>query len=156
MIERRRRASIAAAEEAGAPGPNRTRRARDPRTDGAAHLVPPAGTVRPLHPVTAWAVTFHLVCLAWVFFRAPSFEVALTVLAGLGGGSSQVPLSPTVPLLVAAVLLAQQVPDAARTRLRSAWDALPVPVHLVAFAAVLVVLDVFGPDGVAPFIYFQF
>jgi len=156
VIERRRRASIAAAEAAGTTGPARGRHGREPRTDGAAHLVPPAGAVRPLHPVTAWAVTFHLVCLAWVFFRAPSFEVALTVLAGLGGGSSQVSLSPTVPLLVAAVLLTQQVPDGARTRLRTAWDALPVPVHLVTFAAVLVVLDVFGPEGVAPFIYFQF
>jgi alginate O-acetyltransferase complex protein AlgI len=145
VMERRRQASI----EAGT-------RPRAHRDDGAAHLVPPAGAVRPLHPVTAWAVTFHLVCLAWVFFRAPSFGVALTVLAGLGGGFSTVPLSPTVPLLVGAVLLAQHVPDGPRTRLAATWDALPVPVHVVAFAMVLVVLDVFGPDGVAPFIYFQF
>jgi len=156
VIERRRRASIAAAEAAGAPGPTGGRHDREPRTDGAAHLVPPAGAVRPLHPVAAWAVTFHLVCLAWVFFRAPSFEVALTVLAGLGGGNSQVPLSPTVPLLVAAVLLTQQVPDGTRKGLQQAWDALPVPIHVASFALVLVILDVFGPDGVAPFIYFQF
>ncbi|MFO7960934.1 MAG: MBOAT family protein [Nitriliruptoraceae bacterium] len=165
VVERRRKASIEAAQAASptdttnateATGPGDTKRARKQRNDGAAHLVPPAGGVKPLHPVTAWAVTFHLVCLAWVFFRAPSFGVALTVLAGLGGGVSTVPLSPTVPLLVAAVLLVQQVPDGPRARLAATWDALPVAVHVVTFAAILVVLDVFGPDGVAPFIYFQF
>ncbi len=174
VVERRRQASIEAARATGATdptgpagatgttgatgatAPDDARRARGQRTDGAAHLVPPAGAIRPLHPVTAWAVTFHVVCLAWVFFRAPSFGVALTVLAGLGGGASAVPLSPTVPLLVGAVLLAQHVPDGPRTRLAATWDALPVPVHVVTFAVVLVVLDVFGPAGVAPFIYFQF
>ena len=162
VVERRRQASVAASQATGGTGATGATSAVDDshtrrqRTDGAAHLVPPASGVRPLHPVTAWAVTFHVVCLAWVFFRAPSFGVALTVLAGLGGGASTVPLSPTVPLLVAAVLLVQHVPDGPRTRLAAAWDALPVPVHVVTLAMILVALDVFGPDGVTPFIYFQF
>jgi len=146
-IERRRLARIEAAETTVAP---------NPAHEGRSYLVPPTSSPRPLHPVAAWFITFHVVCLGWVFFRAPSFEVAWTVLGGLVSGRSEVPLSPTVLPLVAVVLLAHQVGDRPRAWLRGTWDDLPVPIHVISFALVLVVLDVFGPDGVAPFIYFQF
>ena len=147
VVERRRQARSEAAAAHSGP---------EPTHGGRAHLVPPGPTPRPSHPVTGWLVTFHLVCLGWVFFRAPSFEVALEVLAGLLGGRSEVPLAPTVVLLVVLVLAVQQVGDHPRAWLRGTWDALPVPLHVAAFALVLVALVVFGPEGVAPFIYFQF
>jgi D-alanyl-lipoteichoic acid acyltransferase DltB (MBOAT superfamily) len=147
VIERRRQARVEAAAAAGDP---------EPALDGRTYLVPPGSSPRPLHPVTAWLVTFHLVCLGWVFFRAPTFSDALAVLAGLLQGRSEVPLSPSVVLLVAVVLAAQQVGDRPRAWLRRTWDDLPVPIHVAAFALLLVGLEVFGPDGVAPFIYFQF
>jgi D-alanyl-lipoteichoic acid acyltransferase DltB (MBOAT superfamily) len=147
VVERRRQARIDAATAAGDPADV---------AEGRAYLLPPGTAPRPLHPALGWLVTFHLVCLGWVFFRAPSFGVATSVLGGLVGGSSEVPLEPTVVLLVAVVLLAQQVGDRPRAWLRRTWDDLPVPVHVLTFALVLVALDVFGPDGVAPFIYFQF
>lgn len=37
----------------------------------------------PLLRLARAALTFHLVCLAWIFFRAPNFEVARTVLRAL-------------------------------------------------------------------------
>ena len=147
VVERRRQARIEAASAQGD---------HDTAYDGRAHLIPPGSPPRPLRPLTGWLVTFHLVCLGWVFFRAPSFEVALSVLGGLFRGRSELPLAPTVVLLIAVVLLAQQLGDRPRAWLRDTWDALPVPLHVATFALVLVVLDVFGPDGAAPFIYFQF
>ncbi len=149
VIERRRQARIdaAAGDLAGDP---------DPAYGGRAHLIPPGSAPRPLRPVTAWLLTFHLVCLGWVFFRAPSFGVATAVLGGLLGGRSEVPLSPTVVVLVVLVLAAHQVGDRPRAWLSHRWDRLPLPVHVGTFALVLVVLQVFGPEGVAPFIYFQF
>ena len=32
----------------------------------------------------AWLVTFNVVCVAWVFFRAPDLHTAFAVLGGLG------------------------------------------------------------------------
>lgn len=135
-----------------------TRRASPVADDTTtAHLVPPTWRARVPNPVTAWFVTFHLVCLGWVLFRAPDLEVAAAVLGRLvSGAGSEVALAPSVVLLTALVLAAHQVPDTPRRRLRELWDRLPVPVHVVSFALVLVGLDVLGPDGVAPFIYFQF
>jgi alginate O-acetyltransferase complex protein AlgI len=154
----RRRAARRAAERAGLP----------PRDDGSAweavladgdapvSRFVPAATRREPRPLVRWLVTFHLVCLAWVFFRAPDLGTAATVLGRILFGSSSAPLSLTVVVLVAVMLALQQVPDTVATRVRTAWDRLPVPVHVVAFALLLVALDVLGPDGVAPFIYFQF
>ncbi|TVR38017.1 MAG: MBOAT family protein [Nitriliruptor sp.] len=149
VVERRRQARVEAATTHGDPAPASA-------SEGRAHLVSSGSAPRPLHPATSWLITFHLVCLGWVFFRAPSFGVAWSVLGGLLSGRSEVPLSTTVLPLVVVVLLAQQVGDRPRAWLRRSWDALPVALHVTTFALVLVALDVFGPDGVAPFIYFQF
>lgn len=146
LVERRHQARVATARD---PSPHG-------QDDARAHLVPPVPDVRPLPPLVAWLVTFHVVCLGWVFFRAPSFGVAMQVLGNLGGSRAEVSVSPSVVLLVAVVLLVQQVPDAPRARMLRAWDDLPPPVHVTALALLLVVLGVFGPEGVAPFIYFQF
>jgi hypothetical protein len=35
-------------------------------------------------------------------------------------------------------------------------SCLPVGLLAVGFGVLLVVIDILGPDGVAPFIYFQF
>jgi len=38
---------------------------------------------RDIHPMFRWVITFHVVCFAWVFFRAESFAAALDVLAAI-------------------------------------------------------------------------
>jgi alginate O-acetyltransferase complex protein AlgI len=145
----------AAREDADAAGSPPADAPREP-LGTVARLVPAPLRRRRSHPAVRWALTFHLVCLAWVFFRAPSFDVALTVLGRLFAASTSVLTTPGVVALVAVVLLVQQVPDRPRAALREAWDGLPVAVHVGAFALLLVVIDVVGPEGVAPFIYFQF
>ena len=34
--------------------------------------------------VVAWFITFHVVCMAWVFFRAPNLGIAFDILGGIG------------------------------------------------------------------------
>jgi len=105
----------------------------------------------------AWLVTFHVVCIAWVFFRAPDLGTALDVLGGLGlSGPSPLVTLPIV-FLVAAAVAVQAVP-AGWWRDAEAWlVARPVAVQGLAVGATIVIADAaVGQQGVAPFIYFQF
>jgi len=105
----------------------------------------------------ATLLTFHFVCLGWVFFRAPSLEGALGVLGALREPWTVGPwLTPAVVLAVALGTLGQWTPEAARRAARGLLERLPVPVQGVAFALAVLVIEVLGPSGIAPFIYFQF
>jgi alginate O-acetyltransferase complex protein AlgI len=107
-------------------------------------------------------LTFHVVCLAWVFFRAETFGVAGAVLGRLVTGWTTAPaLDPTVPfgwlpLLILLPLLAQLLPGDVGERLTALLSRRGVLVQGVALAALLLVVETLGPVGVAPFIYFQF
>ena len=124
-----------------------------------AQVAAAAAVPRPTRPRRLWLrrlATFHLVCLGWVFFRAGSLEEAFDVLGRIAGGASSVPLNPMVVIVVVAMLASQFVPPGSVTRWREAFAGWGVPAQAVALAGVLVVVDVLGPEGVAPFIYFQF
>ena len=101
--------------------------------------------------------TFHVVCLAWVFFRADSFAGAWTVLGRLVTGWGP---SPTVtPLLVAVIagaIVAQLVPPAIGERVTVGFSRRSPAVQMMAVAAGLFVVSALQPAGVAPFIYFRF
>jgi alginate O-acetyltransferase complex protein AlgI len=105
----------------------------------------------------AWLVTFHVVCLAWVFFRSPDLSTAFGMLGQIGaGGPSPLVTLPMVFLTVAAIAV-QAVP----TRfweLGEAWlVSRPVAAQGVALGLLIVAADAaVGQEGVAPFIYFQF
>jgi D-alanyl-lipoteichoic acid acyltransferase DltB (MBOAT superfamily) len=101
-------------------------------------------------------VTFHLVCLGWVFFRSASVADAVELLGRIATGSSSVAVNPVVVAVVAAMLAAQFVPPTTVDRVRTSVSRWSVPVQVAALAGVVVVIDVLGPAGVAPFIYFQF
>ena len=111
----------------------------------------------PVSAVLRWVLTFHVVCLAWIFFRADSLGTALDVLAGLLTGSGPAPLVTTLVLVTIALALASQfVPQAAVERVQVRFTALAPGAQVAALVAALTVIDVLGPDGVAPFIYFRF
>lgn len=100
--------------------------------------------------------TFHFVCLAWVFFRAESTGTAFTLLGRLFDFGPVDALTPAVLLLIVGGIAIHFVPPQVRLRVRFQFGRLkPIPMAL-AMAAVLLVVDGFGPEGVAPFIYFQF
>ena len=108
-------------------------------------------------PVIRWAVTFHIVCLGWVFFRAESFGNAFTILwrliAAPGIGSA---VTPMVLFVVAAMIAAQFVPADWVNRAQAAFSRSVPILQAVALALGFLIIDALGPEGVPPFIYFQF
>ncbi|MEX0650702.1 MAG: MBOAT family O-acyltransferase [Actinomycetota bacterium] len=112
-------------------------------------------------PLLVWGQrlsTFALVCVGWVFFRSDSIGTALTLLGRLLSGWTT-PTQVVTPLAIGTIvfmLALQNAPREPGLRLQQAisrWR--PVPMGL-AGAGALFVIATLGPQGVAPFIYFQF
>ncbi|MDA7947131.1 MAG: MBOAT family protein [Hyphomicrobiaceae bacterium] len=102
-------------------------------------------------------VTFHIVCLAWIFFRAESLDVAIAYLKGLGDWSGEGELTrPFLMALVAASLAAHFLPGGLVTRSAQVLEPVgPIGLgFLLGFGILLI--QAIAPEGVAPFIYFQF
>jgi alginate O-acetyltransferase complex protein AlgI len=106
----------------------------------------------------SWFVTFHFVCLTWVFFRAPSFDGAWAYLTTLVSGDAI--WSTTVTPLVAAVLafgaLTQIIPNDWFERLELRYDRASLATKVALPFVVIFLVCVASPSGVPPFIYFQF
>ena len=101
-------------------------------------------------------LTFHFVCAGWVFFRAPSTDAIWELLKALGRWRGVAPMSAVVLLALAVGLLTQVCPPILRARLRCGFSELPLVLQGLAFAMALLLIEALGPQGVAPFIYFQF
>jgi D-alanyl-lipoteichoic acid acyltransferase DltB (MBOAT superfamily) len=103
-------------------------------------------------------LTFHFVCLAWIFFRADSFGAAWDMLEGLASGWGEAsPLVTSGVLLAIAVGIGSQYLPARIPRLVMArFSRLPVLGQATVLAFSLMLTSALGPEGVAPFIYFQF
>jgi D-alanyl-lipoteichoic acid acyltransferase DltB (MBOAT superfamily) len=102
-------------------------------------------------------VTFHVVCLGWVFFGASSIDQALEILTQVFAGTG--PATLVTGLLVAVVglvVLVQQVPRAGLDRVGAIALRSGPLTTTVAVSVALVAIDVFGPEGVPPFLYFGF
>ncbi len=132
------------------------RRARQARAEREPIRSPPAAA-----PILKWFLTFGVVCLAWVFFRAPSVGDAFAVLGALVGGGDGTQSIPTGSLVLAASLVAvsiasQFVPPAVPERASERFAQLQPVIQGLVLGLGLVAVDALGPEGVAPFIYFQF
>ena len=112
-------------------------------------------------PFRIWVrrlVTFNVVCLAWVFFRASSFSDAGAVLRRLFTAWGQ-----PSPLVTTGVLAAialgigiQYVPERLGERAMGSFSRLSPVLQGAALGVGLMVVGAMGPEGVAPFIYFRF
>jgi D-alanyl-lipoteichoic acid acyltransferase DltB (MBOAT superfamily) len=119
---------------------------------------------RPAPPDSRWRrigarlLVFHVVCLAWVFFRADSFGDARDVLARLGGHWDEgvAALTPGILLAIAFGIGVQYVPTRLGGTLMSGFSRLSPAIQGVALGLALMVINTMGPQGVAPFIYFRF
>ena len=103
-------------------------------------------------------ITFHLVCLGWVFFRADSLTTAFHVLARLVTGWAQ-PATLVSLLLIAVIAGAvglQWAQGRLAGRLQVAFSRMGPVAQGLVLALTLFVITTLGPQGVAPFIYFQF
>lgn len=101
--------------------------------------------------------TFHWVCLAWVFFRAPDFSTARLVLERVASATTDHQnLPPAILALLGVGVASHFMPERAFRRLRSAFIAMPAPAQGVVLFAVAVVLHEASSIEAVPFIYFQF
>jgi D-alanyl-lipoteichoic acid acyltransferase DltB (MBOAT superfamily) len=104
-----------------------------------------------------WFVTFHVVTLAWIFFRMPQFQDATALIGRIATWQPGALIaSPwTVGMIVLGMACQFGPPDAIQ-RLGRRLQALPFwAVGLVGTLLLLLVEGLRGA-GVAPFIYFQF
>jgi D-alanyl-lipoteichoic acid acyltransferase DltB (MBOAT superfamily) len=102
-------------------------------------------------------LTFHFVCLCWIFFRADGFDTTLLYLqsmAQLTPGIQQT--RPFTLGLVALGMGLHFVPRDAGLRV-ARWIATWPEWAVGGLAGTCAIgIHALGPDGVAPFIYFQF
>lgn len=151
-------------DRAVAAGDGPTERAQDPgdgahRPDDATLVMERPRVVerRPLNPWLARLWVFHFVVVGWIFFRAPDLGVALAYLWGLvanwGVGTL---VTPTVLLALVAGMVGQFVPRRWGDAFEYRVSHLPPMVLAVGVGLSLVMINLLGPQGVAPFIYFQF
>ena len=114
----------------------------------------PAG---PVAQAVSVIVTFHLVCLAWIFFRAQSLELALAYLAGLWGNDAAPQIASWFfSLLIIASLALHFAPADLLARIAAGLRRWGWTGAMLATVAGLIVSVLVAPPGVAPFIYFQF
>jgi alginate O-acetyltransferase complex protein AlgI len=116
-----------------------------------------AGPAAPWLKALGIFVTFHCVCLTWIFFRSPDFEHALNFLAGFAnlGGAPTVATPFTLTLLALGFAL-HFLPKDRVDRVENWCVRVPLPLQAACLGAAIVAIDSLGPEGVAPFIYFQF
>ena len=102
--------------------------------------------------------TFHFVCFAWIFFRSDSFGAAWDMIEGLftGWGEASPLVTGGVLLAIAVGIGSQYLPARIPRIIMARFSRLPVLGQATVLALALMLTSVLGPEGVAPFIYFQF
>jgi D-alanyl-lipoteichoic acid acyltransferase DltB (MBOAT superfamily) len=105
----------------------------------------------------AWLLTFHFVCLTWVFFRAPSFDGAILYLSVLVSDHSvSTTISPFVATLFVLGAATQLVPARLWNFCESRFHRAPLVLKVAGSSLALFLISVAAPVGVPPFIYYQF
>jgi alginate O-acetyltransferase complex protein AlgI len=106
----------------------------------------------------AWLITFHFVCVTWVFFRSPSLEATQayfdTLLFGNTGWSTT--MTPLLAAMLAIGALTQIVPNRWFDNFEAYYDRASLVFQVALPFAVIFLIAIAAPGGVPPFIYFQF
>ncbi len=107
----------------------------------------------PLAGWLRWLLTFHLVCFAWIFFRADSFDLAMQVIGNLVYGSWS--LATPNPYLVRLVIAFAILHEVARHWSFENFARTPVGVAS-GICAIAVAAAMMFSRVPSEFIYFQF
>jgi D-alanyl-lipoteichoic acid acyltransferase DltB (MBOAT superfamily) len=118
--------------------------------------VRPKGFPR-LPKVIAILITFHIVVVGWIFFRAESFDAAIVYLKGIGtaGVASNV-LTPLACVLILFGMAIHFTPANLGQRLALQIRLLPAWALGLLVGITILIVDAMRFEGVAPFIYYQF
>jgi len=111
-------------------------------------------------PIPNWLgilITFHIVLLGWIFFRAQSFDSALAYIGGIftAGGTAALVTPMLLAMIVVGMTFHYFPPYTMQRTAMKLRTINPVLVGLGVGLFILVV-DAMRPEGVAPFIYYQF
>ena len=103
-------------------------------------------------------VTFQLVCVGWLLFRADTLGVVGEMLARLidGWGVPSPLVTPLAVLAVASGIASQYLPDDLLDRVQRFFAERRLLVQGGILGMVLLAITTLGPPGVAPFIYYRF
>jgi len=110
--------------------------------------------------VLRWLLTFHLVCLAWIFFRAKTLAASLAVIGNLLHGAASVIEDFSqdhhlgLALLLLGLMLSQFIGGYGHLKQRLSEDRGAR--FAAAMTLILLALILFTPGKNIPFIYFQF
>lgn len=104
-----------------------------------------------------WVVTFHLVCLAWIFFRAIAFEDSYQILTNIAVDPTPARFSTTPGYGWASVIgfMLLHYWSHKRQIVETLSTSRTVP-YVCAHAAALLAIVLLAPLQAEPFIYFQF
>ncbi|MCU0663243.1 MAG: MBOAT family protein [Myxococcota bacterium] len=124
---------------------------------GLSHFFPKRPQRSRAWRVVGVVLTFHIVTAAWVLFRAPSFEIASEIFAGLASLDFGTANLSTVALLALLLGIASHLlPDSVLEQIKRAFHRLPAFAQALLVVALLWGLEETSRTELAPFIYFQF
>lgn len=131
---------------------------RQARAERIGHGVAPIGAAGPVLAATAgWFITFHVFTVAAIFFRSPGMDTATRYFNKMLSFSGGVELfTPFLLLLTAGSVAVQFLPGNVLERTAEAMRDWPGLALGAVLGTGLLLIEFVGPQGVAPFIYFQF
>jgi alginate O-acetyltransferase complex protein AlgI len=102
-------------------------------------------------------LTFHFVALAWIFFRAPTYELASAIFGRIGSRTvSFANVSAGLWMILGIALAAHYVPKKWYDVSLSLYVRAPFYAQAAALAGLVVGLQYVAQTGAAPFIYTKF
>ena len=106
--------------------------------------------------VRSWislVITFHGVCLAWILFRSPSFDHAMSYMANMIHWSRPIEAaSPALVLLVVFGLMLHALPPRAIEGAARSLARMPSLLAGLILAVGFLIVEFLRPEGVAPFL----
>jgi D-alanyl-lipoteichoic acid acyltransferase DltB (MBOAT superfamily) len=109
-----------------------------------------------LPPLFGILITFHIVTLGWIFFRSASFGDALAFLGGIGAGGASTMLTPLIVALIVIGMALHALPPRAIQHVAIRVRTMPAALVGLGVGLLILIIDAMRPEGVAPFIYYQF
>ena len=106
--------------------------------------------------VLSWLLTFHFVTLLWVFFRAKDLNEAQNVLKAVVSAHDGTPIPSMAVLIILLGLFMQWIGPACFRAFTGLQSRLPWPLQAIIVGLLGGVILSIAPEGVLPFIYFNF
>lgn len=116
----------------------------------------------PVRKFVGWLLTFHIVCFAWIFFRAESFAMAEIIFSQLFSGLPLIPILEILSgykIILGLLLLAfilHMIPQRWVEKFMDNFSQWPPVVQALYVSASIWLVVQVAQAGVQPFIYFQF